>query len=319
MDVLLLAWVMTLAPPAPSAGPPEGRLAGFAAHERGGVIVYSDAPEAVVDDLIERVDATHKAIRKWCGRMDIPLSQPTVRLGVVFFDDRKDFVGYIGATGSGRELLRGYFDAAAHQCVFYNPANDPEILKLRQRVADARRRGDVDDAKLRKLETAIQAYTEKLYAMTIQHEAAHQFFYESGVLPSDTTPEWLGEGLACLFEVPAGCQNYGRLEDLRSCGLVPLRKLLGARSLFDLNHANNVPSHYAQAWSAVHYLAEAHPKQLAGYIRSLSSPAATREHSPPEALEALKGIFGPCAEGLEEDYKAYVSRLLNDTARELAH
>jgi hypothetical protein len=172
---------------------------------------------------------------------------------------------------------------------------------------------------------------ESVNQLVVQHEVAHQVLYNAGLHSRNgEQPTWLVEGLACLFETPPNKNGAGfatvnqyRLLNLREAlageaapkrvraesyegavrqgRLVPLRRLIGDRSMFDTGQPD-IGNRYAQAWSLVHYLHHRKREAFGDYLAVLAKRPVDRAYSAATELMIFEEVFGPVDDGFVKDW-----------------
>ncbi len=188
---------------------------------------------------------------------------------------------------------------------------------------------------LETLDRRRKAYIDHINRMVIQHETAHQVFFNAGVhVRGASNPKWLVEGLACLFETPPGPAGTGftvvnqlRLRDFRSAvaggskkrrltwqdygqatvaGRLPSpQRLIAEPRLFDGPAEDSVAS-YATAWALTHFLQRTRRAQLAGYLRAVSSRQPDCDLTPAQELALFEAHFGPIDQTFLKRFSGYI-------------
>jgi hypothetical protein len=93
-------------------------------------------------------------------------------------------------------------------------------------------------------------------------------------------------------ENPRGqLDERGYFDAIRRQKLVPLRRLLTDCSLLTRRDPN-IPNFYAEAWALVHYLQRTRRKELADYIRCLSTRKPHQNIPPSQELADFERSFG---------------------------
>lgn len=332
------------------------------------VLAY-DTEDRLARSLIKRLEATYQDVERFCATLDLATTAPQDRLAVILFAEPAGFRAYAERLGYDHHGSFGFYYARTNRSAFFDSAADPELTPARQRLAmlegaveDYRRAlresagsgGPVKVSvagqptrymprqevvanigeltrKAEQLAKDIRQYNTQANQMLIQHEGSHQVLYNVGVHAREGgNPQWLLEGLACLFEPPpisgtpglAGVNQF-RLYDLRKMlelppaaktvsdeqieravadgRFIPLAQLIGDGSVFASRPEGVWPA-YAEAWALAHYLYAERPKDLAEYIRRIAARPRGVERTPQRELDDFTAIFGPLDERFRRDW-----------------
>lgn len=322
------------------------------------VIAYETTPE-VVDRLLSRLEATYWSIYRFCEYESIPARRPDHRLEVIFFDTREAYERYTKSIRFNAEGTCGVYHEPSNRSAFFNIENAPEIQQLQANVIAARgnidqltaalkgirdsrtiveiefgdgrrermtrREADKQVAETRKsleqTEKRRQTFVNRINLTVIQHETAHQVFYNAGVHVRGTVnPIWLVEGLACLFETPPGRTGAGfaavnqlRLQDFRDAVTEQkTTRKLGGDVLLNAIAEKRIASprdiilkpillrqtgseqatHYAVAWAMAMYAQRALGDNLAAYIRDVTDRKPGELLEPEDELALFEKHFG---------------------------
>ena len=150
---------------------------------------------------------------------------------------------------------------------------------------------------------------------TIVHEATHQTAFNTGIHNRfGTTPNWITEGLASMFEadgVNNSLYHTRRPDRINRTRLLYLqdsyRRNIVQGTLEDLVQSDRLfesdPQFaYALAWGVTFYLAEKQPEKYFEYLRNDQQRENYSAYSPQERLRDFAEIFG-------SDFNAIESRL----------
>lgn len=317
-----------------------------------------DAPAEIVTALVARLEGTYDAMWRYCEGLGLPVTAPPRRLGVLLFDRYEDFDRFRKASGVRSTAAAGFYDHGTNLAAFGNTQHMPDmdaVNKAIERITERRnalRRADHNSAAVRAeskeltqrlagLYAQRDAIAERFNRFVIQHEAAHQTFFNIGVhVRGAQNPAWLVEGLACQFEVPqahaaqgVGRVNHMRLADLRdalgvdmrvremsdeqlraavaSGRFAPLRELIGDSD--SLSRAGeNAVYRYAQAWGLVHYLNRTQREAFAKYVTALSRREAGVAVDADAEVRLFESYFGPADEAFLRDWIALMLKLRLD-------
>ena len=318
----------------------------FKIRETAHFLIAYNAEVSTLRDFIARVEATYKSIYRFLEVNKIPHQRPVDRLEMIFVADFDGFHAYAERSGARAAGAAGYYDPRTNRSVFYDATTAPRLaevneeiqslqaqLKSREKTSRAQRKHVVKT--LHRLRNERDRTVETINQIVVQHEVAHQVLFNAGVHNARAqNPDWLVEGLACLFETPPSSTGAGvaavnqyRLINLRialvdggdygsarpddrfaafkSGHLLPLREFVAARGLFNTAQAG-VEDRYSQAWSLVQYLQRKKRRQLAEYLTELSQRPERREYSTAQELELFETVFGPIDEKFEQRWLTYI-------------
>jgi len=361
--------VMTLtacapADPVPPPLPPDEQSAarllavageGFRIRETDHFTIAYDSPYEIVRPLIGRLEGTYDAVWRFCRGYKLDVEPLGSRLLVLLYDSRDGYARYRANCGFADDSVAGFYSPQSNFAAFLNTLSRPEVEQVTQRIeqmrvelqrlADEPRAGRTVRARREVLRRGISslslqrdAIVERFNRLTLQHEVAHQMFFNLGVHVRDgSNPLWLVEGLACQFEVPQTDQsghpkriNQMRLGDLRNAlgvepgvatcpdteyhnavnakRVVSLGDLISDAELFTRPDAN-IAFRYAQAWGLVYYLSREHHRALAIYLNRLMARGVGGPVDAGEEIEAFRAAFDPADEQLSRTWIDYMLRL----------
>ncbi|MCP4591004.1 MAG: DUF1570 domain-containing protein [bacterium] len=323
------------------------------------VVAYDTSVE-IVQRLTARVEATYLSIQKYCEFNGIEFRPPGHRLEILLFDQPANFYRHAKTLGVDAEGYSGLYFIQSDRSSFYNVLNHPvlaqvqtELEKLEAQVRSFSGRKLNRQEKARKREVLQQLQTlrnrrdrlvEKLNRTVVQHEVAHHVLFDCGIhVKGAPAPDWLVEGLACVFETPPsakgsgmGVTNQMRLADFRAaCGevldaanprqqnlkaadvsiafrsgrFVPLRRFLTQQELSDQADNSNISFRYAQAWSLVFYLQRTHREELAAYMSLLARRQPGQPVTAEEELTQFEAVFGQVDERFERRWAGFILKL----------
>ena len=158
----------------------------------------------------------------------------------------------------------------------------------------------------------------------VSHEATHHLAGNTGLLPrGHHIPTWVHEGLATYFEAPKdavwsgiGAVNEERLDLYRELEKDTVHsniQFITENRIF--TQAANINSQlhgYGQSWALTHFLMERHFEQLIKYYRALAKQPEGKSISADEQGKIFRDIFGKNTEGLDAEWRAYMSDLQTD-------
>ncbi len=308
--------------------------------------IVHDLAEDAAAPLARRAEATFASVVSFCERLTLPTRFPSHRLTIVVFDAYDDFLDYSKKTKVKDTAVAGYFDPSMNAAVFVSVAHSPPLLAATREI-DALSKsldaGKFDDSSLRSklverlqtLHTRREALIERFHQIVIQHEIAHQLFFNFGIhVRGADNPAWLVEGLACQFETPADGLgdparpfNHPRLADFRdilrappdafddsrvdwrrafqSGPFAPIKELIALDSLAAPSREVSA-ARYAQAWALVRYLHQERGDDFAKYLRQLAGRKPDVSLSAEEETVQFEAAFGPLNENAERDLVRFV-------------
>jgi hypothetical protein len=310
------------------------------------LIAYDTEAEAL-NAFMTRVEATYRTIVRFLDAHDVPSVEPEQPMRIYFFARHDDFHAFAARRGADAKGAYGYYSAREDYAAFFDAKTTPELVDLNRRLdamndelrsaADSGARAALlkQLRQLRNLRDRIIATTNLL---VVQHEVAHQVFYSLGLhARGGDNPPWLVEGLACLFETPAGpdgtgigAVNQDRLVNLHEAltgsrrpvkatyedyqnavqagRVVSLRQLVTDKTLFQ-TAGENAANHYAQAWSLVHYLQRRRGEAFGEYLTVMAKRPADRGYTAEQELMQFEYVFGPIDEKFERQWLEYILSL----------
>ncbi len=308
---------------------------GFEIKSTAHFAIAYDGDSETIADFIARVEATYRGVYRFLKLHDLDSTEPTEKLEIIFFDRPEAFFDYAKRTNADVTGAAGFYSPRTNRAAFYHALNMQRLAGVNEQIASIEESLDSKNGRgrdrknvlkqLRILRNERDQTIESVNQLVVQHEVAHQVLYNAGLHSRQgDQPTWLVEGLACLFETPPNRNGAGfatvnqyRLlnfreaisgeiapkrmradsyqEAVRQGRLVPLRRLIGDRNVFDMGRAN-VENAYAQAWSLVHYLHHRKRVAFGDYLTVLARRPVDREYSPATELMIFEEVFGPVDE-----------------------
>ncbi|MEK7756056.1 MAG: DUF1570 domain-containing protein, partial [Planctomycetota bacterium] len=175
-------------------------------------LIASDGDEGAVNPLADRLEAAYQAVVRFAEDMKLPIHPPSDPLPVLLFNRHSDFERYAGSVGFKDPAAPGFYHPRNNTAAFCNVLDLPQLRDISQRIEQAEAPERIIDWRSQR-----DAIVKTFNRLVIQHEAAHQVLFNTGVLSRDAdNPDWLVEGLACQFEVSSrDAVNQMRLADFR--------------------------------------------------------------------------------------------------------
>ncbi len=355
--------VLTLAePPQPNRGTASNLLTvageGFRILETDHFVIAYDTSYEALRPLIGRLEGTYDAILRFLKASGSWGEAPKDRFEVILFDGYEDFTRYLGGIGLQVGSVAGIYHQQSNIASFCNMLSNPDLQRITQQVdkiqgqlrqlkntragsGNTRQRRKNLQRNLSVLRSHRDALVKRFNRLVVQHEAAHQMFFNLGVhVRGAANPSWLVEGLACQFEVPqAGLGgglaqiNHVRLADFRDAlragpdakivdddayektlgdgNLVALADLISDPKLFS-SRGSNTAFRYAQAWALVYYLNRKHPDSFVKYLRRLGERRPGEVVGRGREIDEFRSAFGEPDEAFQRAWSTYMLGLRFD-------
>jgi hypothetical protein len=336
-------------------------------------LIAYDVGAADVRPFVSRVEQTYRSIYRFCRVNGIEAAEPETKLEVLYFHAYDAYERYGRRVHFPAAGTYGFYHEITNRSAFFDVTRSPTIIALREQVAAAgqqvaeldhqlegmrRRRTPItfhyangqtrtltpaqaeeELARLRRDLRTVQArmdnYGEQINRTVVQHETAHQVFFNAGVhVRGAENPLWLVEGLAMLFETPLsgrgsgiGAVNQLRLRDLREAvagdasdphittdemlaamrngPLVPLETMIRTPDVLT-TRGNQGAVYYAEAWSLLHFLHRTRRKELAAYIQIAGRRKPGERITPDRQMADFEEAFGPIDEAFLRRWAGYV-------------
>lgn len=240
----------------------------------------------------QRFEQLYRSFQNYFRVRGFRLSQPQFPLVAIIYPTQDEY--YRQSRAGGRKLpagTLGHYDNHTNRVLMYD------------RVGD----GDRD-----------WAFT----ANTIVHEATHQTAFNTGLHSrTASTPQWLVEGIATMFEARGVYQsqpsdtrgdriNRGRFDDYRY-----FRKQSGTgQSIVELVASDQpfrtAPERaYANAWALTFYLSETRPREYERYLARTSQRPPLSKYATMDRVRDFQAEFGADLELLESQFHNWMDEL----------
>jgi len=307
---------------------------GFSIHRTDHFLIVSDCNAGTVIPLADQLEATYLAVVRFCGEIRLPIHLPPQLLPVLLFNRHSDFERYAHRVGFDDPAAPGFYHPQDNTAAFCNLRDLPEVRKISQRIdqAEAQRDSRVAPERITEWRSQRDAIVETFNRLVIQHEAAHQVLFNTGVLSREAdNPDWLVEGLACQFEVSSpDSVNQMRLADFRDAlGAAPntveindaaLRSAqsdgrflslvdLVADDKFNTAEVNSRTSRYAQAWALVGYLRRTRGDAFSAYLRLIGGRPPIVNADRLQRIGEFESVLGPLDWAFEQVWVVSVLKL----------
>ncbi len=199
---------------------------GFRIHQTDHFNIAYDTSYEALRPLTGRLEGTYDAILRFVAGYGLVSEVPADRLEVILFSQRDDFTRYLAGIGLRGGSVAGIYHQQSNVVAFCDTAANPDLQQITGRIkqvrkqlqqlkADRSRAGvRIPSRTMRKRQRELQGrlstlrlqhdgLIKRFNRFVIQHEAAHQMFFNLGVhVRGADNPNWLVEGLACQFEIP---------------------------------------------------------------------------------------------------------------------
>jgi len=265
-------------------------------------LLATDADKTTATSTLHELEDTYQHVLRWADVLQLSVTAAQQVWPVVYFVHQKDYRLTCERMGVTPIHETGLYAPLQHVVIFQDVANDEQWQAVNERIAQlqlAIRKRSSQSAKeskdqlrqmrdqLKNLQAGKNDIHNRYQQLVIRHEAAHMVLCGLGILNSGVSnPDWLTEGLACQFEVPASkkenfVDNPLRLEDLKNAlthdnppAIAPLLTFVN-KATFSYRSARESSWAYAQAWAVVHYLQTNRPKPFATYLTCQASLASS--------------------------------------------
>lgn len=357
--VVVASWIVLSIPAtmliaAPHSLPVDEKLTGrlmeltndtFRIRESDHFTICYDTQYATIRSFIGRLEGTYDSIERFCKTLKWANGSTSQRMGVILFSQFEDFSKYATAEGLSAGTLAGYYSQQTNLSAFCDTLSSPNMKGILQQIergekrlqqmnrrSSGRRGGRVGmDMLMQQLMSwrlQRDAIVKRFNRFVIQHEAAHQMLFNTGVhARGKYNPYWVVEGLACQFETaqsdPKGRlkrTNHMRLADfhaalgvevqakrisaadynqaVKSQRWIPLKEFVGDTELFS-KRDKNITFRYAQAWALVFYLHREHPDTFSEYLHSIDTSQVVHLPRREQLLTAFERHFGKIDQDME--------------------
>ncbi len=306
----------------------------FRHHHTAHFSIISSAPVERIAQLSTTAEETFEAVRRFAGRLRLPVRRPACKMTVIFFGRWEAYASYARAAGFHiDERAPTFFDERSNRCFLFDYDDSVLVRQKRREIAEARSRlenvappGPVDEEGRERVRRSLRhieqievhiAELKGLVEMTfVRHEIAHQVLYNLGLQGRHHAGRrWLKEGLAMQFEGPEPVNRH-RLADFRAVdmgkGPIKLVELIADPKLMGPG-AERLPEAYASAWALVYYLVQIHPEALAGYIKAESPRGGAPGSGRRSAIADFEKAFGPLEAAFESRWRSCIAGLDSET------
>jgi hypothetical protein len=233
-------------------------------------------PSGSRDPWATRFDELYRSYIQYFTARGFRPRAPQFPMVAVVFPNHLQFAAYSRKVGAptGRGVL-GYYSRESNRIVMYDTGGGQENAVAWQMNAD-----------------------------TIVHEATHQLAYNTGVhRRMASTPLWVAEGLATLFEAPGVWDSRShptRVDRVNQGRLAAYRRHADTRSAQTLEglissnapFKQNAAAAYAESWALTFYLSETRPKQFFQYLAKTARRPEATPYDADERAKDFTDVFG---------------------------
>lgn len=237
----------------------------------------------------QRFRSIHHSFQLYCTTRNLPIRPIEFPLTAIVFGTRNEFTRY--AHNEGAKL--------PPTCVGYYSQNSNRIV-------------------LYESPTAIAQETLE----TICHEATHQLAFNTGLHQRlASTPLWVAEGFATMFESPlmSGLQSRqgrshwpeSRKTEWRSLVKRPdvVHQVIDSMIRSDTSFENDSQRAYCLSWAMTAYLSQRRPKQFSQYLSHIASMPPFEKYEPADRQSDFQRIFATDSRMLCKNIFAFLESL----------
>ncbi len=242
-----------------------------------------------VDAWSQRFRSLHHSFKLYCTTHGIPTREIEFPLVAVVFGSQSEFQRYANAEGT----------KVPKYCVGYYFSDSNRILLY-----------ESPDSSIKETQT------------TICHEATHQLAFNMGLHQRRaSTPLWIIEGLATMFESPllSGLQSRegkshwpaSRQSTWRVLSKHPesIQPLVAGLIHNDLAFEADFQNAYTVAWAMTTYLSQRRSQQFGPYLQRVGNKTPFQEYEAADRVEEFESAFGTDSRLLTNKIIKYLEKL----------
>jgi hypothetical protein len=247
---------------------------GFEVTGTGHYLVAHAAGER--DKWAERFETLHRAFVHYFSTRSVKLQEPPTPLVGVVCRNQAEFTRYAAQQGIPPQAgVLGWYSPVTNRIIVYDMGGSGRSDQWQQN------------------------------ASVIIHEATHQTAFNTGIHSRYvTTPKWVAEGLAMMFEAPgvynsrlhphqAQRINRTRLDDFQKAVRPQHRpETIAAIVAKDDLFGRNPGAAYAQAWALTFFLVETMPQKYAQYLARTAQRPPFASYTTAERTSDFTAVFG---------------------------
>lgn len=286
---------------------------GFSTKVSDGYIFVYDSSDGYAEWCMRLFDSLTDGFADYASHNGFELKDRVEPMVVVIFATKSEFVRYAAKETPVPESIAAYYNMETNRVALYD-LSETEGTEY----APTRRRRTYLETK-----EFLSRPNAAFNVATIVHEATHQIAFNRGLFHR-TGPMalWAVEGLSLVFETPNGKASQGgwgyrgtfrtnerqlRLFNefaSRTAQKDPLRELVREEKFMA-----DPQGSYALSWALFYYLYKKRPKELAAYIKDVTSRPPFSVYSPEDRVADFEKHFGDDWEKLTESLVRFVRRL----------
>ena len=286
---------------------------GFSTKVSDGYIFVYDASDGYAEWCMRLFDSLTDGFAEYASHNGFELKDRVEPMVVVIFATKSEFVRYAAKETPVPESIAAYYNMETNRVALY----DLSETEGTEYAATRRRRTYLETKEF------LSRPNAAFNVATIVHEATHQIAFNRGLFHR-TGPMalWAVEGLSLVFETPNGKASQGGwgyrgsfrtnerqlklFNDFasRTTQKDPLRELVREEKFMA-----DPQGSYALSWALFYYLYKKRPKELAAYIKDVTSRPPFSVHSPEDRVADFEKHFGGDWEKLTESLIRFVRRL----------
>lgn len=309
----------------------------FEYQTRGAYVVA--APPGMAKTYADLLDGVHRGYWHYFSRRSFGLTQPTFPLVAIIFPSQEEFAAYAKVDGIvATPTLKGYYSPQTNRIAFFQEADVRKVttltapktvneLLLARKTPQAPCWHDefatplvIEAADPQPFQAGSFWAVDSDTQDTLVHEATHQLAFNTGLHSRiGTTPRWLAEGLAMMFEVqlnkaapdgPRGGKiNQERLEwfvKSRSTRRHTVDQLIADD---DPMFAQSALDAYAESWSFAYFLSETRAPMFSKYLKRVSQRTPLEEYNSQARIEDFQAEFGTDLKRIEVEFLRYIDSI----------
>ena len=283
---------------------------------------------------LELLEQTYESFLLLFAAQGVDIQVPKQRMKAILFSDFRDFRDKSDELSPALASPSGFWEPERNVSIFLANSVTPIQKFLTTLHTDFKKQAD--DAKkarspvqgelnrtVNTLELLLDMDRENTDIAVVSHEAAHQLAGNTLFSRNVIVPNWVREGLATYFEIPAdanwagiGAVNEQRLSlyrDLESDREHSNIDFIVGDQIFDYTNQIGSPLHgRAQAWALTHFLMENRIKEFVKFYEQLGDMPPDVRLNPDLLTQLFTEQFGADRQSLDQDWRAYMRTLRTD-------
>lgn len=262
------------------------------------------APKGRAKVFAELFDTTYRKFSSYCATRGFHLKRPPFPMVAIVFGSQAEFIKYGRNDGVAVTYgILGYYHRRTNRVALFDRGG--RISANRSRYAGSNRNAIIASA----------------VRNVIVHEATHQAAFNTGLHTRiGTTPKWVIEGLATVFEAPGirnrtgkrGAKsriNGGRLRDFQAINLKHRKGRSLATFIANDRAFNRPTTAYAEAWALSFFLIERKSRSYSHYLKILTERDPLKSYTSRDRIVDFQKAFGNDLDRLEVEYLRFIKSL----------